>query len=126
MGVQVPPFALLSLGRSLVVALTFVLATSACADPGAAALDRTVRGLDGLIAIAEKRARGELDEAVTATAIDAWQRAEGAEITSLSQDAARALGAERRRALAARWKDRSAPLAERVRGLSRDFDDLRR
>ena len=152
MGVQVPPFALppsrtegwptpprcgsstpwrhasgypgfgAALRRFAVVA---TIALGGCADPGATALDRTIQGLDQLIVIAERRARGELDAAQTASAISAWQRSEGVEITSLSHDAARALGLTLRRALEARWNDRAGPLVERVRGLTGDFGGLR-
>ncbi|MBL8787638.1 MAG: hypothetical protein JNJ59_22230 [Deltaproteobacteria bacterium] len=100
--------------RGLVAMIVAVLAVSACHDPGEEALDRALRGVDSLIALAERRARGELDEAGLIAALRAWERTEASEIRTLAEDAGRALGPARREVLAKRWREASELLGKRL------------
>lgn len=86
----------------------------ACHDPGREALDRTLRGVESLVSLAERRARGELGEADFIAALRAWERTEAVEIRSLAEDAGRALGPARREALAEAWREASERLGRRL------------
>ena len=88
-----------------------------CADPGRDALARAQDAAERLIAIAEKRSRGELEGARLAAALSAWSESEGTEIGTLSEDAARALGKARRAALAEAWRTAAEPLRKRLRAI---------
>lgn len=102
------------------LSIALAIAAGACADPGDEALDRITRGAERLIAIAEQRARGELDPPQTNAALAAWERTDGAAIEALVAEHARALGKASREVLAERWRHVSERLRERLSAIGAD------
>lgn len=98
-------------------AALLALVVTGCSRPGERAIATLERGLDELMALAERRDRGELDERGLGEALASWERT-GRAIERLSVEAARSAGPEERAALERRWRALSARLGERLSTIS--------
>jgi len=110
-----------------VITLVMILAVSSvagCQSPGdvaAASLDRSV---ETLVALVERRDRGELDQVALTAALHAWLQSEGSDLALLSDEAARSLAPGMRAMLALRWRDLAQRLSTRLGRVSAEDPGL--